>query len=82
MKKPFQIQLETCAFIPLSALPISEPGKDKIEQTSNITFGDANRTMVTIPRLIQDVDFCKRDVGILNRIITQLANPIYVDLEN
>lgn len=67
---------------PMSALPISERAKDSISQSSSITFGDANRTMVTLSRFYNEMDGTKKDNETMKRLIDTFGELFYVDLEN
>lgn len=72
-----------CKFIPVSELPISDEGHENISNSSNVTFGDANRTMFSIERLLERVTFDKdKDKAILEAIAEQHGQQTYIDLEN
>jgi len=77
------VTFHACKYIPVSALPISEAGHEDISNSSNVTFGDANRTMFTIERLLERVSFDdENDIKILEAI-AKLHGPLtYIDLEN
>lgn len=75
------IPTESCNFVRLSNVPISEEGKNCISESSNVTFGDANRTLFTISRLRSLVDFELSDDKILEALMYE-AGDIYIDLEN
>jgi len=55
------MQIEQCTFIPASSLGLSEEGWENISNSSNITFGDANRTLYTPDRLLMHVEFDNPD---------------------
>ena len=75
--------METCAFIPASELNLSIEGWENISNSSNITFGDANRTLYTLERLRIDVEFeNENDKAILNAAIDKYGLMFYIDLEN
>lgn len=79
--------IEMCRFIPVSSLPISEEAKSSISQSGSITFGDANRTMVTLERIKGEIDSYdfetnERDAAIMDALIAKLGPNFYVDLEN
>lgn len=84
MAKKYTVQ--TASFIPLSDIRISEAGKDLISQSSNITFGDANRTLFSVERLLTHVDFNAKDTAVLERLhkrsINEFNGLLYIDLEN
>lgn len=62
-----------------SELGLSEEGWDAISGNSNITFGDANRTLYTAERLLKRVDF-ENDND--RDILDELEPLTYIDLEN
>jgi len=50
-------KMQTCTFMLASELGLSEEGWESIYNNSNLTFGDANRTLYTFDRLLMHVDF-------------------------
>lgn len=77
---------ETCQFIPLSALNLSDDARTLIEESA-LTFGDSNRTLVTLSRINEYCSFGEDDdtagdQEILNTAINELGEDFYVDLEN
>ena len=75
--------IETCAFIPLTATGISTNGISDIANNSNITFGDSNRTMITIERLLKLVEFQDDGDTIVLKMLEKRYGPLmYIDLEN
>jgi hypothetical protein len=71
--------MESVQFIPASELNLSEDGWENISNNSNITFGDANRTLYTVARIKDRVDF---DNEKDQEIFENLDPTIYIDLEN
>ena len=79
-KKPMP---EMCVFIPLSATGLSEEGKDEISQNSNITYGDANRSLFTIESLLAEMNFeDDEDTSVLEKLAERFGPLMYIDLEN
>jgi len=76
--------METCTFIPASELNLSEEGWENINNSINITFGDANRTLYTFERLLQHVEFENpEDEAKVSAANEQYGGETeYVDLEN
>lgn len=77
---------ETCKFIPVSTLNLSDEAHEIICQ-SQLTFGDANRTLVTLARLNEHCSFDEddetaQDQEIIDAAIQELGEGFYVDLEN
>lgn len=79
----------SCSVLPMSQSGISESGKTLITESSNVTFGDANRTLFSPSRLLEFVNFNKKDTEILtrldkhnNQLPAASCGFIYIDLEN
>lgn len=77
------MNIETCAFISLSATGISQDGITEISENSNITFGDANRTLFTIERILRLMEFENpEDTNVLEKLQETFGPLMYIDLEN
>jgi len=93
------IEPSTCYYIPASALAgISEPAKDALDMFFNseidVSFGDANRTLIDIPcfmgwleRAIDQQGLWNEQRGIsgyddIKNVLDQYVNEVYIDLEN
>lgn len=87
--------IEECKFIPFSSLPLSEKGKESISDSGNITFGDANRTMISLSRfadVLSDTNYpdddegederVENDAAIILALIETYGENFYIDLEN
>jgi len=76
--------MHTCTFICLSELDLSWQGSEDISNCSDITFGDANRTLYSFDRLCTRVDFTNPDDDAkIAAAKEQYGGEIeYVDLEN
>ena len=73
----------SCIFIPASELALSNEGWEDINNSSNITFGDANRTLYTLERLQQNVEFDDPDdEARIDNAIAEHGAFAYIDLEN
>lgn len=66
-----------------SDIGFSDEAWEDINNSSNITFGDANRTLYSAQRLNERVTFQNQmDKDSLNEIIKTFGPGIYIDLEN
>lgn len=75
--------VESLKFIAASNLGFSDEGWENINSSSNITFGDANRTMYSLSRLNDRVTFDDDDdQAILDAAIEKYGPDFYVDLES
>jgi hypothetical protein len=75
--------METCTFIPGSELGLSDDAWESISNSSNITFGDANRTLYTFDRLLMHVEFSPEDEAKIEAAKEKYGYETeYVDLEN
>ena len=76
------VMVETCSFIPFSDLPFTEDAIQNISDSSSITFGDANRTLISADRFL-DIDFDnKHDTKVVEILIAKYGPMCYIDLEN
>jgi len=81
--KTKKITVQKCEFILLSDIPISAQGKVDVSESNDLTYGDANRTLVTIRRLLALVNWTKdKDAYIVTQVAEQFDPEMYVDLEN
>ena len=76
--------MESCTFIPASALGLSEQGWEDICNSSNVTFGDSNRSLYTFDRLLSHVHFeNQEDEDLIQKAKEAYGfETEYVDLEN
>jgi hypothetical protein len=70
---------ETAEFIHSTELGLTEDGMINISSSSNVTFGDANRTLFTAERLLNNVEFDNEEDVLLLQSLPPLT---YIDLEN
>ena len=80
--KQAEAAIETTRFIPSTSLPISERALGSISNSSKITFGDANRTMITLARFKDKMDGTVEDNETMDHLIKAFGENFYVDLEN
>ena len=75
--------MKTVELIEASDLPISSEGWENISNCSNITFGDANRSLFSVERILILVDFDDKADQLLFEKIQEVHGPYtYIDLEN
>jgi DNA/RNA-binding domain of Phe-tRNA-synthetase-like protein len=80
--KQVEAAIETTRFIASTSLPISARALGSIADSINITFGDANRTMVTLQRFWDEMDGTKKDKETMERLVKAFGPNFYVDLES
>lgn len=73
---------ETVTFIPASELGFSDEGWEDINNSSNITFGNANLTIYTAEKLNEYVEFDNPDDEQILLDLIELDPMTYIDLEN
>lgn len=94
-----RIEPSTCHYIPISQLSsLSKEAKEALniffESDSDVSFGDANRTMLDIPHFLYLVEKAlfaadamddeERHAGLdeLKNVLEEYAKTVYIDLEN
>lgn len=94
-----RIEPSTCYYIPVSQLSsLSKEVKEALnifyESDSDVSFGDANRTMIDIPYFLQLVESAlygadamddeERHAGLdeLKNVLAEYEKTVYIDLEN
>jgi len=89
--KTVKVRIQSCKFVLASDLFKGLPEElwDAISSSSNITFGDANRTLFTAQRIVDELSseaglFISPDFAELKKRINRLPQKLrtYVDLEN
>lgn len=79
----FDPKLESCQFICISDIPFTVEFTNALTDSDSITFGDANRTLVTAERLLQEVDIeNEEDSQLLERLIEKYGDLCYIDISN
>ena len=73
--------VQSCSFIPLTALPLSEQGKQDI-QSGNLTYGDANRSLNSVVRIIEHTTFTKASDFKVFAALRDINPEMYIDFEN
>ncbi len=79
MKLP---KVQSCSFLPVTSLKLSPRAMLSLSQSSSLTFGDANRTLFAVSKVISAIDANKSDAVKLQAVADELGADFYIDLEN
>lgn len=76
------MKVQTCKYLPSSSV-ISDIGITEISECNSITFGDLNKSMVSVERLLNEVDFTNNeDIENLQKIGSKYGIDFLIDLES
>jgi hypothetical protein len=76
------MKINTVAFLSLSQLGLSNKGKQSLIESSEITFGDGNYTLITLIRIYGALYGTVKDHNLLRDLMKQYGDHFCVDMES